>query len=697
MTFKHTFRLAPIAVAVLGALALPAHADEPTSLPTVVVVSDDLPVDSYTSPTASVGGKTPQALKEIPNSVSVLTRARMDDQNMTSVEDALRYSTGITAVKYGDGTAYYKSRGYDVGIEFDGLPIASGIQYQPQFDLAMYDQVEVFRGPAGLIDGAGEPGGTVNMVRKRPSSTTELQSETQIGSFGSIRQMIDTTGALNADNSVRGRAVVVGAYEKQSIDDTTNKEVMVYGALDIDLLPGTTLALSAAIQNNPLSAYDYGASVHPDGSFVKSSWSQNFSPDWNYTNTSMQELNANLKHEMQGGWKAEATVFYRHLFNHSNYAYSGGGVDPVDNTSDYSGQSQRSTYNWWGADAHVAGPVQLWGQQHEVQLGANYSLLSDSQRSGYQDLGMFDIFDASSIPKADTPLDGYGINQRIEQYGVYGQARIHVTAPFTVVLGGRETFYRQQSQPVIPTPGDWATDSQLNGKFIPYAGLVYDLTKEVTAYASYSKIFAPQTATTFSGSGLAPRTGEQYEAGFKAAFLNNRLNASIAAFRINDSNRAVSDPDHATGSINAGKAQSQGWEADINGSPLQNWNLYAGYTLLNTRYADDPALQGQKLDGEEPQHQLKLWTTYQLSQGAFSGVKLGGGMLAQSSTNRGAQAQGGYAVFDAQVSYRINANWDASLMINNLFNREYYVRVPSSYFGEFGDTRNAMLTLRAAY
>jgi outer membrane receptor for ferric coprogen and ferric-rhodotorulic acid len=639
-------------------------------------------------------GFTHQSIKETPNSVSVVTRQRMDDQNMTSLEEALRYTTGINATTYGDGTAYYTSRGYNVGIEYDGVSIADGIQYLPQLDLAFYDRVEVFRGPAGLLDGAGEPGGTVNMVRKRPTDTFHFSSETQVQTFGGVRQMIDVSGPLNQDKTLRGRVVIVGGDNKTSIDAERSKEAGIYGALDYDLSPRTTLSLSAAYEVLPLSAYDYGASLLSTGQFLSSSPSQNFSPRWNHSVTSIVETNAKLSHQFDSGWKSETTLFYRHELSNAQYAYSGGGIDPTTFASDYTATVQRQFFDWFGADTHVSGPIHLLGRDHTLTFGANYSVLTNTSSYGGSDLGNFNVFDAASIPQPDFALTST-TRTRYEQYGVYGQARIHVLDPLTLVLGGRETFYNQETR----GGGDWSQASRMNGKFIPYAGLVYDIVPSLSAYVSYSKIFAPQTQTTVTGEGLAPRTGNQYEVGLKSALLGGRLTANVAAFRIDDNNRAISDGFSATGYIAGGKARSQGWEAEITGQPLPNWNVYAGYTLLNTRYLTDPTSSGLSYDPEEPQHLFKLWTSYRLhTENWMNGITLGGGVLAQSQTARSVgYAQGGYAIYNAQVGYQFNKRWSASLTVNNLFDRQYYARVPSSYFGVFGDRRNAMLTVRANY
>ncbi|VVE80733.1 TonB-dependent siderophore receptor [Pandoraea sputorum] len=654
---------------------------------------------SYGSSMTTIG-KIPQALKDIPNSVSVVTRQRMDDQGMQSVTDALKYTTGISALKYGDGSYYFNARGYPVGVEFDGVSVLNGIQYQPQFDLSMYDRVEVFRGPAGLLDGTGEPGGTVNLVRKRPGDTFALRSETGFGSWAHYRQMIDVTGPLNQSGTIRGRAVLTGDTSNASVTRTNNSNFLAYGALEFDITPRTLLSLSGSYQVNSLNGFDYGQSLLLNRGFLNAPNNSNFAPDWNHTWTSMQEVNARLDHRFDGGIVSSTTVNYRHILNNSRYAYLGPGIDPVTYNARYFAQIQRVEQNMLGVDSHVSGPVEAFGRKHEWMVGMNYQLSQQRSLSGGQTMGVFNIFSPPSIqpPLALTSGD----NQNTQQFGVYAQARVRVLDPLTVVLGGREAWYQQQVQNTLPTATPWSTSSSANHKFIPYGGVVLALTKQINAYFNYAKIFSPQTATTFDEQGLPPREGQQYELGVKGEFLDGRLTANVAAFRMTDTNRAVADPFHPLGSVAAGAARSQGWEAELTGQLTSNWNVYAGYTLLNTRYDNDPSLGGQTLDGEEPQHLFKLYTTYKFSPnllgGWLDGLRVGGGVRIQSSTYRTAgSAQGGYAVWDAMVAYRFNRRLEAQLNVNNVFNRDYYERVPSTFFGTYGDRRNVMLTLRADY
>ncbi|WP_244193866.1 TonB-dependent siderophore receptor [Bordetella genomosp. 12] len=655
---------------------------------------------SYAATSATVG-KIPVALREIPASVSVLTRQRMDDQNVTTIQQGLRYVTGVESIDYGDGTAYFRARGNQMGIEFDGVSIMNGLQYQQQFDMAMYDRVEVMRGPAGVTDDAiGQPGGTVNLVRKRPMDEFHMSGETQVGTFGSVRQVFDVTGPLNQEGTLRGRVVMAGNNSLQSTDDTRNKNGMLYGALDYDISPQTTLSLSAGYQVTSISGMDYGAPGVLNASRtaliggLSGSPSDNYSPDWNHSHVAMKEANANLVHRFDNGWNWDTTTFYRNGSLSAKYAYSGPGAT-AEGLSEFGDQRQSSETEWFGFDSHVSGPLQAFGRTHTLTVGVNYSQMHSTQKYGFESVygpypgGTFSLYDPNAVPEVSVPFTS-GNKDRLQQYSLYTQARLRLADPLTLVLGAREAFLDERSKSILPTAADWETVAKVNHRFLPSAGLVWDVTPATTAYASFSRFMSAQTSTTYTGAMLPPRTGEQYEVGVKNSFFDNRLTTTVALFRINDNNRAVEDPNHPIGSIPGGKARNQGVEFEVAGQPTPNWNVFAGYTYLNVKYDNDsPDLT----DGTDPKHLFKLWTNYRITEGALRDVTVGGGMLTQSSTYRGV-TQGGYAIFNAQVGYRINANVDVALQLNNIFDRTYYIRPPSTFFSVYGDGRNAMLTLR---
>lgn len=668
------------------------------ALPTVNVAGERSAVTegtrSYAARAVTVAGKTPTAWKDVPNSVTVITRQQMDDQNMTGVEDALRQAVGVTAIPYGDGTAYFQSRGYASEVQYDGLPANSSLQYLRQYNLAMYERVEVLRGPSGLLQGSGEPAGTVNLVRKRPLAAPAISGSVSGGSWSNYKGDIDISRPLNEEGTVRGRIVAAGQDGAVYKDKGHNRQELAYGVLEVDLGPRTTWTMSAASQNDFSRGTDYGPGVYTNGAFVNPPRSAFFGVDWGTSNQTSNEFYTELTHRFGDDWVAKAAYIYRRTSSDSVYGYVNGLVQ-LNNNASYILQGQAGNTTWQDLDVNLSGSFSLLGRKHQLLVGANYAQRDAYSASGSQTLAGVNIYNLN-IPRRDIALTSAS-NTYSEQYGLYAQARLKLADPLTLVLGGRESWYASRSQVVLPTPADWKSTPSVNNKFTPYAGLVFEVTPAISLYGSYSDIFSPQTQLAVGNTPLATRTGEQYELGAKGVFLDGKLNASLAAFRIRDNNRAVSDPNNLGFYVTQGKVESRGWEAEVNGNPMRGLDLYAGYTRLDTTYLSDPTNQGKVFSPEEPRHTLKLWSKYQFQQPALSKLHVGFGARVMSQTNRGVGMQGGYSVFDAQLGYRIDSHWLATLQVNNLADKTYYARMPSRFYSVYGEPRSIELTLRASY
>ncbi|MFJ1300616.1 TonB-dependent siderophore receptor [Pseudomonadota bacterium AL_CKDN230030165-1A_HGKHYDSX7] len=659
-------------------------------------------LDSYAARGVTIT-KDGQSLREIPQSVSVMTRQQMDDQGLVTVAEAMRYVTGLTPSDY-EGTERFNARGFSTSAQYDGLPQQD---YSPHMDLAIYDRVEILRGPSGLLTGTGEPGGAINYVRKRPRDAAHFEGAATVGSWDTRRLELDGGGPLNASGTLRGRLVGAVQEEDKFYDLGYSQPSTLYGVLEYDLTPTTTVGLSAAYNKrrfrnfNGLPLYD-DDSVPDRDSYVGPSKVSSFDT---------YDVGADLTHRFANDWKFKAAYLHRD----SRYrGYSGFTSGPIPVDTGRVGMSVGRIANdfaWDQADVHVTGPVPFLGREHTLTLGYNlarYDSITGSRFSVVPDVAPLEEHDFDSyyaLPVINRS------NTRTEQSGVYAAGRYKLADPLTLIVGGRWSDYRQKDRAYAPERSDWTrSNANVSNEFTPYGGMVWDLNDQVSLYASYADIFVPQTAQDISGNTLKPRVGWQSEAGVKGEFFDGRMNASLAFFRIRDKNRAVTDTENigcggtptGTCSRAAGLVQSQGWEAEVSGSPLPGWDIVAGYTYTNAKYLrdSDPANVGQRFGADVlPKHLFKLWTQYRFNRddfgGALVGWRVGMGMQAQSNVQTTSVYQGGYATVSARVGYQIDKNWDAALSVNNLFNREY-LRTPGYgiFYNLYGDPRNAMLTLR---
>ncbi len=230
----------------VAALAQTASTPDALTLPAIDVNAK--PVNDA-NPATAVGSKLPLAPREVPQTVTSVTRQRIEEQKLLTLEDALRQTPGVTVEPIDGNRLNFYARGFEItNLQYDGVPTTLDDRIFVPPDLAMFERVEVLKGPAGLLNGMGGPGGAVNIVRKTPKKTLEGYGELSAGSWANYRGEGDVTGPLNESGSLRGR--FVGAYQDRNgfQDWTTQERAMGYGSLAADLTPDTTLTAGAWYQ-----------------------------------------------------------------------------------------------------------------------------------------------------------------------------------------------------------------------------------------------------------------------------------------------------------------------------------------------------------------------------------------------------------------------------------------------------------------
>ncbi|MBB2195874.1 TonB-dependent siderophore receptor [Gluconacetobacter sp. 1c LMG 22058] len=694
-TGSHAYKVVVASSAItLGPVRVSGQLQQ--SLAGLLDSADTLHDGRYSADRVTVAGKLPLSVRQIPNSVSVVTQQRILDQNMVSVEDVLRFTTGVTASPYGDGTAYFMSRGYTLDVQYDGMPVVSGIQYLPQFDMMMYDRVEVMRGPTGLLQGTGSGAGSVNLVRKHTQDAFATHVGVQAGSWNNVRPYIDINAPLNASHTLRARIVASGQSADSFVHEVHQSEAMLYAIVDYDIDAQTRLTVSGSYQYSDRGPFDYGQSRYTNNKFLNFPRSAFFGSSWNDSPNSMGEGYVNITHSFGKNLIWSTSVIDRYLDSSGIYSYMGGGVNFNTKLSKYFEQSNLNRQNMIGADSNLNYRMNIMGRPVDFLVGTNMYQVYKRSLYGSGPTSALNIFDAV-LPKPNFPYSG-GNDTTTEQWGAYAQARLHPIKNLTLVLGGRVSSYWADSRTILPERLTRSGQPGVEGKLTPNAGMLYDLTRELTAYFSFSSIFTPQTELTASGGGLKPVTGRQYEAGLKGAFLSGNLLAFLAAFQLETNNRAVGDPTDIRYYVSSGRARSRGVEVEINGRPLPGWNIYAGYTWLETQYLSDPVYGNLSLQPEEPKHNFKLWSTYTIQRGMLKDLSFGTGLLVSSRTSRDYVVwQGGYTVLDLQVGYKVTPHLSTTLTVNNVADKVYWARLPTSYYGSYGAPRSVMAAIRSEF
>lgn len=644
---------------------------------------------------STIGGKLTLPLRQTPRSVSVITRKRLDDENITSIKQAAEKATGVYVLDQGDlddGPMFY-SRGFLMSVSEDGVPLDT-TYYGPGLDTSIYDRIEVLRGPDGLMQGQGQAGGSINLVRKAPLRERQVKTEFSAGQWSHGRALLDVSTPVGQSERVRAR--IVGAFETRDgfVDHVGSQRLLGYGTVEFDLADRTTLTLGGLAQKNEVNPY-FGA-LHIQGTndwtprdlYGGAKWSR-----YDYRRT---EGTIKLDHAFNDDWSLTATTTYRVYDDHKRFAFHN--PHPTFHLTGRSGLINRATWfegAQWTGDAHLKGRIHAFGRTHDLVLGANFESF-DHERwvRNAPNVGLWEFGDPD-VPYVELEKQT-STQTQIRQRGVYGQARIALLDNVDLHLGARLSSYRSESR----TPAATTLNYDERGVFTPYGALVWKVTENWTLYGSYADIFRPQLMTNVDANGdvLPPVVGEQYEVGVKASLFGGRLMSSIAYFDVSDVNRPIALGGGVFAA--AGEVKSRGVDIEVAARPTDSWELVAGYTYTDTRFSKgQPAEIGQQFNAFFPKHSFKLWTNHTVNNGGpLDGVQVGVGLRAFSESRVSFAApyaatvsQPAYAVVDARLGYKWRESSEFSLNIANVFDKTY-VPYPAVR-GFYGEPRKVTLNV----
>lgn len=686
---------------------------------------------SYAARAVTIG-KGVHTLKETPQSVTVMTRKMLDDQNLNTLEQVLDKTPGITVYDSPMGGKYFYSRGFNLDgqYQYDGVPLDVGGNYVQansfSSDMAFYDRVEILKGAAGMMKGSGSSAGGVNFVRKRGQDKAQTTLSLSAGTWDNYRGQVDVGGPLNGSGTVRGRAVATLQDRQYFYDNAKRQDQVLYGALDWDVTPDTTLGVGLAYEDIDASPCYHGLPRYADGSDLKLSRSTCLGASWNDQQSQRTTGFADLKHRFNDDWSLNFASVYTHNNQNIEYGYAEGAVPVGAGSAAIGRYAGRFDYDQddYGFDSYLDGKFEAFGLQHEVIVGANASRQQTHDYFALRGLGgtqnPFDPSSAFPHPSKDAflaaPSRGGSVptDSTTTQYGTYATLRLKLAEPLTLVLGTRVSWYRNKSDSYTQAWDYWVHNrSQENGQVTPFAALLYDLNDEWTAYASYADIFQPQSnPVNAQGQALQPKTGANYELGIKGELFGGALNTAFNLFRTIEEHRAETDfVDTCKGSgdqycyTDSGKVRAQGFEAEVSGSPIERLQLLAGYTYTQTKYLNTiNQTEPTELNFTSsfiPRHMLKVWGDYQLA-GALDRWTVGAGVSSQSENFRRqgnlSIEQAGYTLWSGRVQYRLDEHWSLALNGNNLLDKRYYSTVGATGWGNYyGEPRNFMVTLKGSF
>ncbi|ELY4856529.1 ferric-rhodotorulic acid/ferric-coprogen receptor FhuE [Cronobacter sakazakii] len=709
-----------LALSIASALAAPAVYAAPAASDTIVVdaaADSGTPDESqdYSVKTTTSGTKMLLVPRDIPQSVSVISQQRMQDQQLTTIEDVLENTTGVTASRIDTSRTNFFARGFYISnFAYEDMPTFLDNRWNfgdTAGDTAIYDKIEIVRGAAGLMSGTGNPSAYVNMVRKHADSQTfKGNVSATYGSWDKQRYVMDVQSPLVESGKVRGR-VVAGYQDNDSFVERNHyRKKFIYGVVDADITESTLLSLGYDYQKSEEDSPTWGGfpSLYSDGSRTHFRRGFNTAADWAYSDLDSTKIFANLTQRFNNGWEAKVNAMHAETNFDNRMMYIDGFPDKT--TGRYNAALWQGAWGGWNVgerkqdsvDAFVRGGYELAGRQHEMMFGGSYSRQRNNydnsypvnDNSGLMDVGNIHDYDGNTV--ANPTWSSFALYQRdvIRQKSIYAATRLSLADPLHLILGARYTEWNAKYN--LERKPDEIRRSKADD-VTPYAGLIYDIDDTWSAYASYTSIFQPSGQRDVNSEFLDPTTGKAYEAGLKADWFNTRLTASLAVFRIEQDNVAVntgviipgSGGQTAYKSVNG--TVSKGVELELNGALTDNWQL----TFGASRYVAE-AGDGVAVNPDQPRTTMKLFTRYQLP--TLPALTVGGGARWQTKTWQDIAgpngdtriSQNGYTVVDLFTRYQATKNLAVQANLNNVFDKVYYDYLGT--YGVYGAPRNFSVT-----
>lgn len=681
-----------------SAAAVEASSDKPDQSD-IIVTGQRRNQNASESSTAT---RLPLSQRETPQSVSVITREQLDNFAINDINAALKTTTGINVQEVETDRTYYSARGFDITnfqVDGIGLPFPYGLQ-NGALDLAPYDRIDVLRGANGLLSATGNPSATIDFVHKLPTRTFDASGSIQYGSVDNFRVDGDVSVPLTPNGSVRARAV--GAYLDTGsyLDFYHVKRSVLYGTIQADLTPTTTITVGYQRQDHRTHGSLWGALplYYTDGTPTDYDRSTTTANPWTHWNFKDQQIFGNVTQDLGGDWTLKVSA-YRHAVDENDelfYVYGTPDRETGDGLFSYPGAFRGPTRELT-LDAFVSGSVPMFGGRHEVVLGVNRGASEVKQYSSYPDgigtpLPGNSAFDGS-YPEPDFPAFDLSADFHTRRESAYGLVRLHLTDAWKVMLGGNVTHATSEGY-------SYGVASEYDHtRALPFVGTTYDLSRNFTAYASYAKIFNPQTEIGLEHQILPPIEGDNLEAGIKGSWMDGKLYASGALFRtrqLNTAEPSIFDIDTGQQLYTTVDATAEGVELDLGGTILPGLQATGGFTTLRIR---DP--HGDSVRTYVPRQTARLNLTW--TPTSLPALTVGAALNYQSKIVRDQQVtatdgseiftrQGGYALVNLMARYNAGKHWSITANLNNLTNRKY---LTSLYWDQayYGASRAVLLTL----
>jgi len=581
----------------------------------------------------------------------------------------------------------YLVNGFNAGRGFGGSRDLSGIE-----------SVEVLKGPRAALFGRGEPGGTVNLVTKRPTFDTGGQLRVSVGSFDTYRMDLDYTTPLSDILAIR----LVGFYEDaESFRDTIETTKQGFSpslAWRISDDSQIVYELEYSHQEVPFDrgviAIDGELGLIPESRFLGE-------PGDGPMEADVLGHQLEFQHDFNQDWSALLGFNYRDtslegFATETGFAgLVGENIGRFRRYRDYD-----ATYQVFRAE--ITGAFETAGLEHRLIVGVDSDKFENDQvflrirnRESNQEINVFNpVYGAYPLPTPGANTDRV---ETQESMGLFVQDQISLTEKLDIRIGARFDDYDQE----LNNRRSETVAVQSETRVSPQFGIVYQVTNSTSVYAAYGENFRPLSGSDADGNGFEPNQSTSIEAGVKFTLNDGAFSGTVAVFKVEQDNILVVDDPEAFTSAAIGEAKSQGFEIDLNGEIVDGLKLWASYTYVDAQTENEffDANFGFTVDAGSsllniPEQQLSLQLV-KLVEVSGRDLEYGGGLVHVGERNGFFGTDftlPSYTTVRAFATYDISDALAIRAEVDNLFDETYYTNSFADVWVQPGTPRNVRVS-----
>ena len=686
------------------AAATPPQRAEDTRGPTTA--SSTGAVNGFVATDTTTGSKSPTAIEDIPQFVSVVGRDEIDTQGAQKADEALRYTSGVFTQPFGSDSDmnWFFIRGFDAtqkGTYLDGLQLynhAFGSFYIDSFAL---ERIEVLKGPASVLYGGSNPGGIINYVSKRPTGERLRYLETGINDAGNAYLGFDVGDRASPAIDYRVTGRIAGGDDYSDFQDGFRGFISPTLRWSDDRTSFTLLA-----------NYSHVDEIHGGGAFLPYVGTVVTAPygriprDANYTEPDIdtyEREQGSIGYEFEHKLTPDLIIRQNARYSAADvkevqlYANGYTGGDPASGSLERVNFGHDTTVSTFLIDNQVEWRVGGPFAEHTILAGVDYKYFNIDQVQGSA------LFGTTTPINVVNPIYGVPQTPRVsyldqdltqEQIGTYIQDQIRFGGGWLITLNGRYDWVTTDvhdrpngySPPGFPGETKKSDDGEASGR----AGIAYTFDNGLTPYASAATYFNPVIGTTAEGDLFVPETGQQYEVGFKYVprFVDAIVTASL--FDITRQNVLTANPNNIFAQIQTGEVTSRGFEIEAKANLTEQLRASAAFTAMDIEITKDTntAIVGNR-PFVVPEVMASLFADYTFRGNALDGISIGGGVRYLGSSyadQENTLKVPDVTLFDARIGYDWD-HWGIALNVTNIFDEKYVSSCQGENVCSYGEGR----------